>query len=134
MSDVANGVSEAEHLARVERQRGEALASIERVKALCDEADKSTWAIPMVDTRRLRIALKSSGSIWADMQVPSGDLRLSQAMEPAPDEVLRERDANEASAIERVRALHVTNPAGRWCRQCGSNWPCATIRAIEDHP
>ena len=40
-----------------------------------------------------------------------------------------ERDALVA-AVERVRALHVA--IWRYCNECDSLWPCATLRALDE--
>ena len=41
------------------------------------------------------------------------------------------------AAVERVRALHNTYPdyKARWCRHCKTQeWPCLTLRALEETP
>lgn len=40
------------------RERDAALARLEAVRALCDEAEGTTWAVPMVSTQRLRAAIE----------------------------------------------------------------------------
>ena len=50
---------------------------------------------------------------------------------------MAERIVELEAAIERVRALHNTYPdyKARWCRHCATQeWPCPTLRALEETP
>lgn len=76
--DVADGVSEVEHLERVERQRAEALATIERVRALMGDTDGPLWSVRGVREADLRAALEGSGV--AARQEDPGDIAALKAV------------------------------------------------------
>lgn len=64
------------------------------------------------------------------------------AAEDMADGIVRLRAENAAlsAAVERVRALHVRTPSHDYdedaffCKECGADYPCPTLRALEGTP
>ena len=58
-----------------------------------------------------------------------------------PDhEAMADRIVELEAAIERVRALHVRTPSHDYdedaffCKECGADYPCPTLRALDGTP
>ena len=69
--------------------------------------------------------------------IPFGDFDLYAEVVDGALDAAAERDAL-AAKVERVRALHfgeyVEDEDQNRCFECGDDWPCPTIRALDEEP
>lgn len=73
--------------------------------------------------------------LW-EFTYDAGVHRLCRVSDMA-DEIVQLRDENAAlrAAVERVRALHHNRGWGAYaCAECRDDYPCATLRALEETP